>query len=96
MKLRRGQKIAKEVLAFDFEVVNRKKEALNRFKKGDVVVPSFGNNFLDYGIVEDIDDNISKVMVNYDGNIKQCDPDEIRVFVLSKQVKTARRVKRSL
>ena len=91
MKMRRGQKIAKEVL--EFEVINRKLENLNRFNKGDVVVPVGGNNILDYGIVEDIDENISKIIVNYDGNIKQCDPDEIRVFVFENLMKSARRVK---
>lgn len=94
MNLRRGQKIAKEVL--DFNVINRKHEALDRFKKGDVVIPVGSSNFFDYGIVDEVDKNISKVIVNYDGNVKQQDPDEIRCHLSNDLFKQARRVKSNL
>lgn len=94
MNLRRGQKIAKEVL--EFNVVNRKKEAIDRFKKGDVVIPVGSDNLFDYGVVDNVDENIYKIMVNYDGNIKQHDPDEIRLHLSSDLFKQARRVKSSL
>ena len=94
MNLRRGQKIAKEVLEFD--VINRKKEAIDRFKKGDVVIPVGSDNIFDYGIVDNVDENIYKIMVNYDGNIKKHDPDEIRLHLSSDLFKQARRVKSSL
>jgi hypothetical protein len=94
MNLRRGQKIAKEVL--DFNVINRKKEAIDRFKQGDVVIPVGSDNIFDYGIVDNVDENIYKIMVNYDGNIKQHDPDEIRLHLSSDLFKQARRVKSSL
>ena len=93
MLLRRGQKIAKEVLEFD--VVNRKHEALDRFNKGDIVIPVGSSNPFDFGIVDEVDKNISKVNVNYDGNIKQQDPDEIRIYILATSVKQARRVKKA-
>lgn len=93
MKLRRGQRIAKEIL--DFDVINRKHEALDRFNAGDIVIPVGSNNVFDYGIVEDVDKNISKVNVNYDGNIKQQDPDEIRIYILATSLKQARRVKKA-
>lgn len=94
MKTRRAQKIANEILSF--EIINRRQEGLNRFKKGDIVVPVGSHNIMDYGIVDNVDENISKVMVDYDGNIKQCDPDDIRVFVFAKSLKQARRVKKSI
>ena len=94
MNLRRGQKIAKEVL--EFNIVNRKKEAIDRFKKGDVVIPVGSDNLFDYGVVDNVDENIYKIMVNYDGNIKQHDPDEIRLHLSFDLFKQARRVKSSL
>ena len=94
MKLRRAQKIANEIL--NFEIINRRQEDLNRFKKGDIVIPVGSHNIMDYGIVDEVDENISKVMVDYDGNIKQCDPSDIRVFVFAKSLKQARRVKKSI
>ena len=50
---------------------------------------------MECGIVEEIDNNISKVIVNYNGNIKQCDPEEIRIYVLANSMKQARRVKKA-
>jgi hypothetical protein len=93
MKLRRGQKIAKEVL--EFEVVNPRERELEKFSKGDIVSPIMSTNPMECGIVEEIDNNISKVIVNYNGNIKQCDPDEIRIYVLANSLKQARRVKKA-
>lgn len=94
MQLRRGQKIAKDILEFD--IINRKHEALDRFKKGDVVIPVASHNLFDYGVVTDVDKDISKIVVDYDGNMKQCDPDEIRIHICNDMFKTARRVKASL
>ena len=93
MKLRRGQKIAKEIL--EFEVVNPRERELEKFSKGDIVSPIMSANPMECGIVEEIDNNISKVIVNYNGNIKQCDPDEIRIYVLANSLKQARRVKKA-
>ena len=58
-----------------------KRRILDRFKIGDLVVPYYGaaNGF--YGVVIDIDKNICKLYVDFNGTVTQVDPQNVRVDI---------------
>lgn len=92
MKTRRGQKYAKVLVDFmpEIEVVNPKDEEINRFKVGDIVVPVFSNN-TQYGEVKEIDKDTRTLIVDFDGYEKQMFPNDLRIEMFCKLMKTSRR-----
>jgi hypothetical protein len=94
MKTRRGQKYAKTILDFfpKFEIVNPKDEEISRFSVGDIVVPVYGNN-TQYGEVKEIDKDTRTLIVDFDGCKKQMFPNDLRVEMFCKLMKTSRRAK---
>ncbi len=55
-----------------------------RFKIGDYVVPYYGAADDFYGEVVDINEKENKIYVDFNGTIRQQDPDEIRVVLMQR------------
>lgn len=63
----------------------KSKKLTDYYKVGDMVIPKFANYNIT-GIVVDIDDKIEKIYVDFDGKVSQCDPMDITVYPMQKNI----------
>ena len=69
--------------------INTQDHNIYRFKKGDLVTPYYAPAFDFYGVVINVNQKENRVYVDFNGTIRQMDPDEIRVVLKQRMFEDA-------